>query len=202
MSEQNQFTGRPGLLRRIDQTGIPLAIARLVLGLVFVLQGWAKTDEAADAVTFAKMIREYEMLPDGAYMLLNVSAVCLPWIEIVAGVLLILGLMVRGSALALFLLLTVFTVAIVYRAIGIHGAEQIPWCDIKFDCGCGTGDQYVCSKVPQNVGLWVLSIVAMLSRSRRFCLERDRFATSSSRGDADKAIVHDRQIGDVTADNP
>jgi len=111
---------------------------------------------------------------------------------------------VRGSALALFLLLTVFTVAIVYRAIGIHGAEQIPWCDIKFDCGCGTGDQYVCSKVPQNVGLWVLSVVAMLSRSRRFCLERDRFATSSSRGggDADNAIVHDRQVGNGPADNP
>lgn len=195
MSEQGRTTGQPGLLRRIDQTGVPLAIARLVLGVVFVYQGWVKANEPTDPVAFAKLIRQYELLPDGAYMILNASAVCLPWIEIVAGVLLILGLMVRGSALTLFLLLTVFTAAIVHRAIGIHGAEQIPWCDIKFDCGCGAGEQFVCSKVPQNVGLWLLSVVAMFSRSRRFCLERDRFAVSNR---IDDYGVHERLAANVT----
>lgn len=184
MSDRPRTIDQPGWLRRIDQTGVPLAVARLVVGLVFVIQGWAKANEPTDAVNFAKMIRQYELLPEGAYYVLNASAVCLPWIEIVAGALLILGVMVRGSALTLLVLLTVFTAAIVNRAFEIHGAEQIPWCDIKFDCGCGTGEQFICSKIPQNVGLWLLSLIALCSRSRRFCLERERLTDASRPDDA------------------
>lgn len=168
------MNSQPGIFRRLDQTGIPLLIARLVLGGVFVVLGW---DKAGDPVAFAKLIRQYDLLPDSAHMLLNAIAVCLPWIEMTCGVMLIAGVWIRGSALTLLLLLTFFTFAIIRRAAGIHEAQQIPWCSIKFDCGCGTGIQYVCAKVPENIGLWLLALVSLWSRSRRFCLERDRFTT-------------------------
>ena len=182
-----------GILRRLDRTGWPLLAARLVLGGVFLVLGW---DKAGDPVAFAKQIRQYQMLPDDAFRVLNAVAVCLPWVEMVCGGLLILGVWVRGSALALLILLTVFTAAIVHRAIGIHASDAIAWCAIKFDCGCGSGEQYVCHKVPENIGLWLLALIALLSRSRRFCLGRDGI------GPAPGATVIDQPPGVSRVDPP
>jgi uncharacterized membrane protein YphA (DoxX/SURF4 family) len=159
---------RPGIIRRLDNTGVPLLVARVVLGLVFIFMGWNKV---WDPVGFLKLIHEYEMTPNGAYVMLNLLAVTLPAIEVVCGVLLIAGVLIRGSALTLLLLLTMFTVVVLIRAIGIHNATSTPFCDIHFDCGCGGGDVYMCRKIPENIGLWLLTWVALFSRSRRFCLD-------------------------------
>lgn len=163
------MSGRPGLLRRLDDTGVPLLITRLVLGGLFVYMGWNKTMEPVD---FMKMIHEYYLVPDSAYIVLNLIAVTLPWIEMLCGVLLIAGVMIRGSALILLLMLTVFTVAVIWRAVNIYSAGGIAFCEIKFDCGCGAGEEWICQKVPENVGLWLLSLIALVSRSRNFCLRR------------------------------
>ena len=158
---------RPALLSRMDQTGVPLLIARIVVGLLMLRMGWSK---AWDPVGFLKLLREYEMLPDGAYVVQNFIAVTLPWIEVVCALLLIAGVLIRGSSLTLLILLTVFNVVIIMRTLDIHATEGIPYCDIHFDCGCGGGDVYMCAKLPENIGLWMLSWIGLLSRSRRFCL--------------------------------
>ena len=44
------------------------------------------------------------------------------------------------------------------------------FCSVNFDCGCGTGVVFVCDKLAENCGLLLLSVVAIVSRSRRFCL--------------------------------
>lgn len=162
------------LLSRIDRTGVPLALARLVLAVVFIGMGWSK---AGDPVAFLKLLREYEALPDSTYVLQNTIAVTLPWIEIACGVALLLGVAIRGSALTLLGMLTVFTVLIAWRAWRIHQGGT-PFCDIAFDCGCGSGVVNVCAKLPENIGLWLLSWIPLLSRSRRFCLE-DLFGRSA-----------------------
>lgn len=158
---------RAGLLQRMDQSGVPLALARVVLGLVFIGSGWSKAGAPEE---FLKLLREYAILPDGWYVAQNLLAVTLPWIEIVCGVTLILGLLVRGSSMALLVMLTGFTAVIVIRALGIHHSAGTPLCDIHFDCGCGGGDVYMCRKLPENVGLWLLTWIGLLSGSRRFCL--------------------------------
>lgn len=158
---------RPLLLQRLDQTGLPLLVARVVLGAEMILMGWSKA-WAPDA--FLKLLREYHMLPDSLYYLQNFLAVTLPWIEIVCGVALLLGVLVRGASLTLLLLLTAFTVVIAIRAWRIHTTEALAFCDIHFDCGCGGGDVYMCRKLPANVGLWLLAWIGLLSSSRRFCL--------------------------------
>ena len=156
-----------GLLRRMDNTGVPLLVSRAILGLVFIGMGWSK---AWDPVAFLKLIREYGMIPDNAYWMLNGVSAVLPWIEILCGVLLLAGVLIRGASATLMLMLTVFTIAIAIRAMGIHQAEGTPFCDIHFDCGCGGGDVYMCSKLPENISLWLLTWVGLLSQSRRFCL--------------------------------
>ncbi|MDX9975213.1 MAG: DoxX family protein [FCB group bacterium] len=160
---------RPSLIRRIDDTGIPLLVARLVLGLMFISMGWSK---ATEPVAFLKLIHEYELVPASQYVLLNNIAVTLPWIEMFCGVLLLAGVLIRGASLTILVMLTGFTIAIAMRAVGIHNAEGTPFCDIHFDCGCGGGDVYMCRKLPENVGLWLLSLVTLISRSRRFCLSK------------------------------
>jgi hypothetical protein len=37
-----------------------------------------------------------------------------------------------------------------WRAVQVHAAGDIAFCDIQFDCGCGTGEVVVCYKLVQN----------------------------------------------------
>jgi len=156
-----------GVLRKLDQTGVPLLITRLVLGVMMVRMGWAKIGQPVD---FLKLLDQYEMFPAGWYMAQNLIVVVLPWIETIGGVLLILGGFIRGTTLTFLVLLTGFTIAIVLRAMNIHAAEGVPYNEIQFDCGCGGGPQYIIKKVPENIGLWLLSWIGLLSASRRFTL--------------------------------
>ena len=145
-------------------------LARVGVGAAFLIMGAIKT---AHPVTFLKQIHQYNMVPDGLYVLLNGMAAVLPWIEIVCGALLVLGIAVRGSALLLLVMLIVFTTAIIIRALGIYHAGNLPFCAIKFDCGCGSGEQFTCHKVPENLLLITCSAIALFSRSSRACLLRN-----------------------------
>jgi len=153
---------RPGFLRRIDETGIPNLIARLILGAMFIYTGHNK---AAEPYDFLKMLREYHMFSPGAYVLMNLVAILLPWLEIFCGVLLFGGIALRGTALVLFGMLVPFTIVVTLRAVGIHKAEEIAFCAIKFDCGCGTGAVNICGKLLENTGLILLSLVLLWSRT-------------------------------------
>ncbi len=167
VSEMSEETG---LLRKLDRTGLPLLLCRLVLGVMFIKMGASK---AADPFEFLKLIREYHLVPEGAATALNLIAVVLPWLEILCGALLIAGVAIRGVSLLLLVMLIGFTAAVALRAIGIHESESIAFCAIKFDCGCGGGPQFICRKLLENAGLALLAALALASRSRRFCLRGD-----------------------------
>jgi uncharacterized membrane protein YphA (DoxX/SURF4 family) len=148
-------------------------LARLLLGGVFIVLGALKV---ADPVGFLKAVRQFGVVADTDPMLLNAVAAFLPWVEIWCGLLLALGIGVRGTALTLLVMLLAFTPAIASRGLDLHRAQGVPFCEIAFDCGCGTGVVNVCSKLAQNAGLIVLALVALLARSQRFCLRADVFA--------------------------
>ncbi len=156
-----------GALRRADRTGLPLLAIRIVVGLIFIYMG---SNKLADPIAFMKAIRQYHMLPDTPGIYLNLSAVVLPWMEIFAGTALLLGLHIRGAALSLIIMLAVFTPAVYLRALEVQRETPQSFFDIKFDCGCGTGVEVIWSKLLKNTGLFLLSVGALLSNSRRFCL--------------------------------
>jgi uncharacterized membrane protein YphA (DoxX/SURF4 family) len=158
---------RPSLLRRADQTGIPLLLTRVVLAGLFLYMGTVKV---LDPVEFLKLIREYHLVPESPPVFLNLMAVVFPWVEVVCALTLLSGLSVRGASVTLLALLMVFTGAVLLRSLSMYGSGGVAYCDIKFDCGCGSGDVYICSKLLENSGLIVLALIGMLSRSRRFCL--------------------------------
>src|SRR5882724_22573 len=109
--------------------------ARWLLGGLFIYMGLNK---ALHPELFLKLVHQYQMI--SSPLLLNSIASALPWFEVFCGVLLVLGVVVRGSVLILVLMLVPFTILVLKRALGNAGAEGLPLCAVKFDCGCGTGE--------------------------------------------------------------
>ena len=98
-----------------------LAIAlRLVVGGIFL---WAGITKVIDPAGFATNVVNYRVLPDA---FVNLLAVTLPWIEIIAGLLLVLGIWMRASALVIAVLTCVFLVA-----VGQAVAREL-----NINCGC------------------------------------------------------------------
>lgn len=97
--------------------------ARLTLGIVAILAGASKVGDLPGSV---RAVRAYRLLPESLAVL---AGNALPLVEIILGVLLVLGLFTRASALLFGLLLLAF-------AIGIVSA----WArGLAIDCGCFGG---------------------------------------------------------------
>jgi uncharacterized membrane protein YphA (DoxX/SURF4 family) len=140
--------------------------ARWLLGGLFVYMGASK---AAHPEEFLKLVRQYDLTSN--YFLLNAVASALPWFEIYCGVLLLAGIAVRGVSLALGIILIAFTWAVWQRALTVEAARSIPFCAVKFDCGCGTGEVYICQKLPENVGLILLCAWLFMGKGRAFSVK-------------------------------
>jgi putative oxidoreductase len=102
------------------------ALFRATLGAVFVV---ASLDKIASPAAFARSIANYRMVPDN---LINLMAIGLPFVEIAAGIALLLGVLTRPSLLVVEALLAVFIVAI---AVARHRGLDI-------SCGCFTTDPH------------------------------------------------------------
>jgi hypothetical protein len=130
-------------------------LSRWLLGALFVYMGLSK---ALDPVGFLKLLRQYDLVQTP--LLLNSIAAALPWFEVFC-------VTVRGAALMLVVMLVPFTLIVLKRALAIHAVAAIPFCAVKFDCGCGTGEVYVCHKLVENCLMIVLSAWLLAGRGRK-----------------------------------
>jgi len=152
-------------------------LARWWLGVVFIYMGLNKALPHPEA--FLKLVRQYDMV--SSPLLLNSIAAALPWFEVYCGVLLLLGVAVRGAALNLVAMLVPFTLIVLKRALAIAATSGLPFCAVKFDCGCGAGEVFICHKLVENTVLLLLSAWLLTGRGRQLCLrfslvrEKDRF---------------------------
>src|SRR2546429_260632 len=122
---------------------LPL-LARLLLGVLFIYMGLNK---ALHPVEFLKLLRQYDVLQP--YWLLNLVASTLPWFEIFCGLLLLFGVALRGTATMLVAMLIPFTIVVLLRALAMREASGLPFCAIKFNCGCGAGEVLICRKLAE-----------------------------------------------------
>ena len=139
-------------------------VVRWLLGAFFLYAGLNK---ALHPVEFLKLVRQYDMV--ASPLLLNVIASSLPWFEAFCGFLLLSGLAVRGSALILALMLAPFTFIVFKHALAIQTALGIAFCAVKFDCGCGTGEVFICHKLVENAALMLLLLGLVAGYGRRLC---------------------------------
>jgi len=127
-------------------------VTRMTIGLVFVVAALAKI---GDLPWFAQQVHNFHLAPAWAE---NVLAMSLPWIELLAGLALVLGTQPRAGAALAFVLMFVFTVAV-----------AIAWArGLDFRCGCfgkAGASTIGAAKFFENVGLTLLAGLAMRRRS-------------------------------------
>jgi Methylamine utilisation protein MauE len=90
---------------------------RLIMGAIFIT---AAADKIFNPAAFAKVIFNYQLLPD---FLINLSAIVLPWLEFILGFSLMIGLWLPGTVVLVNALLLAFLGALVFnlaRGLDIH----------------------------------------------------------------------------------
>jgi len=137
----------PGKLRRVNPMSTlrtlrhfishPLLVSllRVALGAVFIV---ASLDKIQDPEAFATSIANYRLLP---YKLINGIAIVLPWLELVTGTLLVLGVWIRASTMIVWGLLLAFSVAI----------SQALARGLDINCGCFSNNP-----VGERMSWWTL----------------------------------------------
>lgn len=122
----------------IDNKFIPFLL-RIVLGGIFVYAAAGKILYPAD---FSEAIANYQLVP---VMFTNLIAIMLPWVELIAGLLLLNGFRTQTGNLIIFLLVCVFS----------FGAVQAVVRGLDINCGCFT-------EASRRVGLLFLAEEAAL----------------------------------------
>jgi putative oxidoreductase len=97
-----------------------LLAVRVYLGLVFIIACWHKIMAPG---TFALDVATYQFLPLWA---VNGFALVLPWVELLAGAMLILGFRTRAAALLILCMMLSFIVALLWA---LH-------LGLDMSCGC------------------------------------------------------------------
>lgn len=133
-----------------------LFLIRVILGFIFV---YAAIEKISDPEGFALSISNYRLLP---IAVLNIFAITLPWIELVAGTLLLFGISVKENSAIILFFLTVFTLAIIislFRGLNI-------------ECGCfGKGNQIGLLKLVENLLMIIGSVMLVVFGSNYFRLK-------------------------------
>jgi len=126
-----------------------IAACRVLLGLVFLI---ASSHKILFPAAFAQSLYYYQILPDA---LINPVAITLPWIEAVAGVMIIASSRFKDSAaLLMFLMLAVFNVAVAFNIIR----------GLDIACGCfsaGGEDTIGWGNVLRNGGYMFLAALIL-----------------------------------------
>ena len=144
-------------MKKIFNNSIISLIARLVLGWFFI---YAAIGKIAEPTTFAKEIANYAIMPQ---FFLNIIALTMPWIELVTGIFLIVGIRLKANAAIIGLMLVVFIVA-VFSAMA-RGLD--------INCGCFSHKiVYVgWGKIAENTGLLLLSLYIFVYPLKKFSME-------------------------------
>jgi len=149
-------------MRKLFQNNMLELILRLFIGVLFLFACYHKIAEPA---RFAKIIYGYYLFPAS---LINLIAIILPFVELFAGLSLVLGIYPRAAAAAINTMLLTFIVAVTINLIRGH----------QFDCGCFSfgGSGHTTSNVQllfRNLLLFFLVLeVLMYDKYRMWCLRQ------------------------------
>jgi uncharacterized membrane protein YphA (DoxX/SURF4 family) len=108
------------VIKKILSNKYFLLAIRLLLGVVFI---YASIDKIAKPEGFAQAIYNYRMMP---HVAINLMAIVMPWLELICGILIVIGIFVRGSALLIGFMLLVFVIAISFALVR----------GLDISCGC------------------------------------------------------------------
>lgn len=133
-------------------------LSRLVIGIMLIYASFYKIIEPA---SFAKAIWYYHLVPGN---LINLMALILPWLELICGLGLILGIFYQGAKVWTALMMVMFMIALASTIVR----------GIDIDCGCFKASQGATGSAWNSL---IFDMVAMLfviqmmiSKSRRWLI--------------------------------
>ncbi len=172
----NQTLSAPSVRNWRDWVGL---VARLVPAVVFLYAGITKI---ANIPLFQQNIRAYELLPE--LWMSDTLGYILPVVELLAALLLLVGLLTRGAAAVTLLMLLSFIIGIAW--VWSQG--------ISIDCGCfGSGGEVAPEdtnyplKIAENVGMSALCIWLLVRPRSLFSLDHRLLGTTMLTFDEDLA---------------
>ena len=130
-----------------------IVTTRIILGAVFLWASFGKILEPGD---FARSISNYHIVP---YGIENIIALILPWLELLIGVGLILGIMVDGSVQISAILLIMFILMI--------GQAMLRGFNIECGCGLKEGEMIGLNKILENI-VFLGGAYIVMQRKKRF----------------------------------
>lgn len=135
-------------------------IVRIGVGVTFIYASFYKIIEPGD---FARSIWYYHMVPGN---LINLMALILPWVELICGFCLILGIFYRGTIILVNLMTLMFIVALISAILR----------GINIDCGCFKAAQVSSESALRalwfDLVLLVFTVQLFFSRSRKWMLSK------------------------------
>jgi uncharacterized membrane protein YphA (DoxX/SURF4 family) len=109
-------------------------LSRFFLGGMFI---YASYDKVLDPEAFAEAVFNYQILPDN---LVNITAIILPWLELIVGSCLIIGWWTPGAVVIVNALMIVFISALMFNLVR----------GLDVQCGCFSTD------VSETTTIWLL----------------------------------------------
>ena len=133
---------------------IIVLIARLLIGGILI---YASFNKIVDPGGFAKAIANYHIIPFG---LENSMAIILPWLELIVGLCLIIGVFIDGAAFLVIGMMVVFIIAITFAILSGYNIE----------CGCGLkpGELVGVQKIIEDLTYLILALIILKRPNRRF----------------------------------
>jgi len=133
---------------------IIVLIARILVGGILV---YSSIDKIVDPNGFANAINNYHIVPLG---LENSMAIVLPWMELIAGICLILGVFIEGAAFLVIAIMVIFIIAISYAILSGYNIE----------CGCGLkpGEMVGVQKIIEDTTYLILAWFILKRPKHRF----------------------------------
>lgn len=160
-------------------------VARLILGGVLIAAGALKIGNPSDSVV---AVKAYQLLPES---IAEMVGYVLPILEIVVGVLLVVGLLTRVAAVVAALLMFAFVFGIAWA--WAHG--------LRIDCGCfGGGGQLETGQEPaylldilRDFGLVLLGAWTARFPPGRFALDGALGLAGAEEDTGDEEEIEDEQ---------
>lgn len=154
-----------------------LLVCRLAVAALFLFAAYQKLFASSDAPQkFALSINSFKILPEH---LVPLAAAAIPWIEVICGLLLIVGLWTRAASALLGVMLIAFTIAV--ASVLLRNMSLTCGCFGKFSLICAHDKMSWC-KVGENAIILAPTLLVAIFGGGFLAMERNTCKTGKVSG--------------------